>query len=251
MQGVISKNQIDKLGDRLRSEASVDEDLVMLDEYRRSFNEAYEAIVAIFTGVLRLPTTGRPAKSTQSIQDKLRRESIRLSQIQDIAGCRTVVMNTEEQEEALSMFMRAAHSKGIETTILDRRLHPSYGYRAVHVICFVHGRWVEVQIRTDLQHVWAQLSEKLSDKFDPTIKYGGGGERVQNELERISNHIAEVEADEKEVWMSRQTAREQGREETPEQIQGAYEVDQRREETREALRQMMFAILKLTGDVIV
>lgn len=104
----VSKSQIDKLGERLRSDQDSDEDLVMLDAYRRSFSGAYEATTHVIHNVLKLATSGRPSKSTQSIRDKLVRESIRLSQIQDIAGCRIVVLNTEHQEEVLSLLSGAA-----------------------------------------------------------------------------------------------------------------------------------------------
>jgi hypothetical protein len=41
----ISKTQIDRLGDRLRKGNITDEDLRLLDEYRRSFSGAYETVV--------------------------------------------------------------------------------------------------------------------------------------------------------------------------------------------------------------
>lgn len=85
---MISKTKIDRLGDRLRSGMISETDLRMLDEYRRSFGEAYQDTVGTIRDELNLSPTGRPAKSTGSIIDKLKRESIRLSQIQDIAGCR-------------------------------------------------------------------------------------------------------------------------------------------------------------------
>ena len=85
---ILSKTQIDKLGERLKSGSPDEADLRELDEYRRSFGAGYEHVVGLVRGRLRLEPTGRPAKSTSSIVDKLRRESIRLTQIQDIAGCR-------------------------------------------------------------------------------------------------------------------------------------------------------------------
>ena len=91
-----SKTQIDRLGDRLRAGSLTESDLIILDEYRRSFGEAYESVVRTIRQSLGLEPTGRPAKSTGSISEKLRRESIRLSQIQDIAGCRIVVHDVLE-----------------------------------------------------------------------------------------------------------------------------------------------------------
>jgi putative GTP pyrophosphokinase len=245
----LSKTQVDKLGDRLRLEQDSDEDLVMLDAYRRSFAGTYEATVGVIHNVLKLATTGRPSKSTQSIRDKLQRESIRLSQIQDIAGCRIVVLNTEHQEEGLSLLIGALDHHGFRATILDRRVQPSHGYRAVHVICHTMNRWIEIQIRTELQHVWAQISEKLSDMVDPAIKYGQGPPRLKNQLERFSNHISQIELEEKEIWRNKEYAREEGLEETPEQIKIANEVEEWRVATRNALYQAMGDILRVSGEI--
>lgn len=136
-----------------------------------------------------LEPTGRPAKSTSSIIDKLRRESIRLTQMQDIAGCRLVAPDLIAQE-------LIAHRLGHlfeKSSVVDRRLRPSHGYRAVHVIASVRGRPVEVQLRTELQHMWAELSEKLSDVFDPSIKYGGGPPDLRVWLLEFSGGIGRFE----------------------------------------------------------
>ncbi len=98
MESVISNTKIDRLGDRLRKGNLTDADLRLLDDYRRSFTAAYEVVAAAIRGQLQLEPTGRPAKSTSSITEKLRRESIRLTQIQDIAGCRLSVPKTVDQE---------------------------------------------------------------------------------------------------------------------------------------------------------
>jgi hypothetical protein len=41
----LSKSQIDRLGDRLKKGSPSEADVRLLDEYRRSFGEAYEAVV--------------------------------------------------------------------------------------------------------------------------------------------------------------------------------------------------------------
>ena len=113
-----------------------------------------------------------------------------MSQVQDIAGCRVVVADVEEQEGVVislsSIFSGAS--------VVDRRSDPSYGYRAVHVITRISGKLVEVQVRSELQHLWAEFSEKLSDVIDPAIKYGGGPDEVQQALTAISTWMAKLEA---------------------------------------------------------
>jgi putative GTP pyrophosphokinase len=103
----ISNTQIDRLGERLRSNEVSDADLQLLDDYRLSFAPAYEAVVEVLRNTLKLEPTGRPAKSTVSIVDKLRRESLRLRQMQDIAGCRVVVGDVVRQDSAVGWLTMA------------------------------------------------------------------------------------------------------------------------------------------------
>ena len=169
--------ELDRLGDRLRLEVTP-EDLTALDSYRRSFRSAYDAVVDRIRNELSLEVSGRPAKSTAAIVDKLRRSTMRLTQMQDIAGCRTVVSNVAHQSRLVgrleSMF---------DLAIIDRRARPSNGYRAVHAIVRDTGLPVEIQVRTDLQHAWAELSEKLADNFGIELKYGGGPPEVRKTLD--------------------------------------------------------------------
>lgn len=189
MTAPLSKTQIDRLGDRLRAGPPTPSDLRLLDEHRRSFRTAYDAVVGVIRDRLGLEPTGRPAKSTGSIVEKLRRETIRLSQVQDIAGCRVVVGGVVQQERAVMSL-----SDGFAgAEVVDRRPNPSYGYRAVHVIVRESGMLVEVQVRTALQHQWAELSEKFSDVFDPNLKYGGGPEDPLRFLMDISEAVAKNE----------------------------------------------------------
>jgi ppGpp synthetase/RelA/SpoT-type nucleotidyltranferase len=195
MASEISKTQIDKLGDRLKKGEITEADLRLLDDYRRSFSQAYEFVAGAIRKELALEPTGRPAKSTISISDKLIRESIRLTQIQDIAGCRLIVAEIAAQNRVVDSLKRLFEN----AIIVDRRKHPSHGYRAVHVIVKHRGKLVEVQVRTSLQQVWAELSEKLSDVIDPAIKYGRGDESLVNALLESSATFAQVEATEAKV----------------------------------------------------
>ncbi len=73
---------------------------------------------------------------------------------------------------------------------MDRRDNPSYGYRAVHIIAEIAGKPIEIQVRSSLQHLWAEVSEKSSDVIDPSIKYGGGSESWRNFLTKSSVSVA-------------------------------------------------------------
>ncbi|NOT55896.1 MAG: hypothetical protein HOP18_14955 [Deltaproteobacteria bacterium] len=190
MATAFTKNQIDRLGKRLKKGNISEADSRLLDQYRRSFSAAYGIIVRTIREQLGLEPTGR-AKTTMSIVEKLRRESSRLTQIQDIAGCRVIVLDIAHQEEVIQSLKSLFEG----ATVVDRRKLPSHGYRAVHVIVRSLDNMVEIQVRTALQDLWAELSEKLSDVMrDSTIKYGGGDEFIKQLLAASSSSIAEVES---------------------------------------------------------
>ena len=83
--------------------------------------------------------------------------------------------------------------------VIDRRERPSHGYRAVHIVVDVRSLSVEIQIRTNLQHLWAELCEKLSDEFGADIKYGGGLPEIRDFLNTFSRSVAEFERSEQDL----------------------------------------------------
>jgi ppGpp synthetase/RelA/SpoT-type nucleotidyltranferase len=182
----MSKAAIDRLGEQLRTEVTP-EALTQLDAYRRGFRGAYDAVVDRLRLELGLEVSGRPAKSTTAIVEKLRRSPMRLAQMQDIAGCRVVVPDITGQSSLVGRL-----EEMFDVTLVDRRSKPSHGYRAVHVI--VRSELpVEIQVRTELQHVWAELSEKLADTYGIGLKYGGGPSDIRRVLDEWSVLIAEFE----------------------------------------------------------
>lgn len=185
----LSNAQIDRLGDRLRRKDFGEAELRLLDEYRRTFGPAYDVVVQKVQQVTGLAVSGRPAKSTTSIIEKLNRESIRLSQIQDIAGCRAVVAKLREQDPVVKAIAAVFNT----VTVIDRRLKPSHGYRAVHLVVREGGKAIEVQIRTEGQHVWAEICEKYADIIDPALKYGGGPPIARRRLDINSLFFARVD----------------------------------------------------------
>ncbi len=191
MPNVLTKSQLNRIGERLRKNTATEDDVRRLDEYRISFMLAFQKVYDELTA-MDLRPGGRPQKTTPSIVAKLNREKTRLSTMQDIAGCRVEVANRLQQDRiTIELVMR---NPGAE--VQDRRTKPSYGYRAVHVIVTVETKPVEIQIRTELQHNWALVTEKLADVIDHQIKYGSGPADVQELLTQSSQRIALLEQQE-------------------------------------------------------
>ena len=113
---------------------------------------------------------------------------MRLTQMQDIAGCRIVVSDITAQNLLLAKIKVM-----FEVVVADRREKPSHGYRAIHVIVQSTDLPVEVQLRTDLQHIWAEVSEKLFDAHGMALKYGGGPSVIRSTLDRYSDLVASFE----------------------------------------------------------
>src|SRR5947209_12148764 len=190
---MLSRNQIDKLGRRLRdTDQPTDEDLALFIRYQDSLQSLYsdtrEQVAAIFAEVLPNvpfePSFRR--KQLVSAVAKLRREPMALSTMQDLIGFRVTVPTAVEQEK-LRVNLPA------DWRVYDRRQRPSHGYRAVHVVRRTPAGSVEVQIRTQLQHLWAEFSELL-DRHYPGMKHGEGSGAVRFTLDYLSEHIAAVEA---------------------------------------------------------
>jgi len=186
----LSKSQFDKLGERLKSDPIIDDDLRLLDEFRDTFENAYAPVDRAIRQ-LGLAATRRNKKTKESIIAKLRRGEVKqLSRMQDIAGCRIIVPNVPDQNRTLN----SIHAVFPGATVVDRRTNPRNGYRAVHLIPRNDGKPVEIQLRTELQHLWARLSELLADRRDSAIKYGGGPEAWRVLLTSLSETLGRFEA---------------------------------------------------------
>jgi Uncharacterized protein conserved in bacteria len=171
MEPRLSTSQVDRLGERLRASDQISEaDLISLQGFRADHEEALvEVQVRIESALPGIDQTAR-IKTIQTLHDKLRRQPTKLSRIQDIAGVRIVQeMDLGEQD----VIVRALTGEFPGARVVDRRVAPTFGYRAVHVVVRVGRCLCEIQVRTSQQHLWAEIVERLADKWGRQIRYGG------------------------------------------------------------------------------
>lgn len=184
-----TNSQIDKLGERLKNGSPSEADLTLLATYRNGFALPAKAVFDVVCEVSGLQPTIRSEKTTLSVVAKLKREGIRLSQMQDISGCRVTVESLAAQDVLVALLLESFR----DAKLYDRCAKPTHGYRAKHVVVRHLGKWIEIQVRTTAQHGWALLSENAADLFHQDLKYGVGNEAILEDLRAISKSLAEEE----------------------------------------------------------
>lgn len=196
----LSNSQITKLGDRLRGNTSssmTNDDLALLDEFRQTFSEvdkkAYDIIQETLGNTGGWTVTKRKRKTQQSIVDKLRRQSsLRLSQMQDIAGCRIVLELGTKQSNELNNLLSIAFKQ--QQWKIYSKERDNDGYRAIHIIAKLDKQFYEIQLRTYAQDIWANLIETMSDEKN-TLKYGGNEQEqmMMNQLKQLSESFVIID----------------------------------------------------------
>jgi hypothetical protein len=170
----LSKSQIEKLGARLaRDPQPSPEDLRALHELLVVYGDVLaDAVTRVRLGLAVRPTAR--IKNTGTILEKLGRHGGSwLKSIQDLAGMRIVGdFDRGGQDQLVNRIVEVFRDEARPPKVIDRRAHPSHGYRAVHVVAFPDGIPVEIQVRTRWQHEWAELFEKLADRVGRDIRYG-------------------------------------------------------------------------------
>jgi ppGpp synthetase/RelA/SpoT-type nucleotidyltranferase len=157
-----------KAGDRPSAD-----DLALLQSLLEAYDEALEVAVKQVRDGLNVRVSSR-IKNTATIIEKLRRPGASLNTIQDLAGMRIVMDEggRRAQDSLVERLSDLFEEPARPVKQIDRRADPRSGYRAVHLVVHVNDVPVEIQVRTELQHEWAELFEKLADRLGRGIRYG-------------------------------------------------------------------------------
>ncbi|MBK6972019.1 MAG: RelA/SpoT domain-containing protein [Sterolibacteriaceae bacterium] len=133
-----SKSRVNRAGDNVRTEIASAEDLQVIDEWRA----AHRSVLNTFQAILRNRTrdTGitvaQRHKRKRTIFDKLHRlPGMRLSRMDDVAGCRLIFKNLKALNSFRADFHRARfnHKRRNELNKYDYIKHPKdTGYRGIH-----------------------------------------------------------------------------------------------------------------------
>lgn len=136
-------------------------------------------------------------KRRPQILRKLNRFSVRLTQLQDIGGCRIIVENNDVVNNLLDFIetklIRSKYFKINKKTDYREKGRDDSGYRAVHLIVERNGFSLEVQLRSRIQHYWAESIERTSVIYGYRLKEQEGDKIVLNYFKLISNVFYEIE----------------------------------------------------------
>ena len=201
-----SKTQIDRAAkclskNQFESEEHFLECDDLVDEYRKDF------LVPLTEVTLKLQewlsTLGieyyiaQRLKRKPQIIKKLNRLSVRLTQLQDIGGCRIIV----ERNDIIDTLVEYIHERLVRSRyfiiikITDYRNQGREitGYRALHMIIERNGHILEVQIRSRLQHYWAESVERASVIYGYQLKGMEGNVLVLSYFKSLSDVFLKIE----------------------------------------------------------
>ena len=189
-----SRSRVDKAGRELArapdSEILPDNIMAALNDWRNFHTFPLNSITVVLKGKARRiqgdALIVERLKRSRSVLAKLVREpSMRLTQMQDIGGCRAVMKSIEEVYELKESYL---NGKGnYEVVQIDDyiRAPKESGYRSVHLILRYNSLkypeynklLLEIQVRTNVQHAWATAVETVGAVLGQALKSSEGEER--------------------------------------------------------------------------
>ena len=144
-------------------------------------------------------------KRVPSIIKKLKREqtkTMNLSQMQDLAGCRSVLLGVDKVNELTEIYRKSRGLKHRKVREKDYIKDPKQdGYRSVHLIYkyksdkinTYDGLLIEIQIRSKIQHSWATAIEIVDLFTKQAIKSNEGEEEWKEFFKLVSSAFAKME----------------------------------------------------------
>lgn len=201
-----SKTRVDKAGRRLRAqaldpvilEAAAAElrrnDILAVDMYRQLYADPLLKVrmgltsFATTIGISDVAITQRTKRYSRIVAKLVRFPGQRLSQMQDIGGIRIVVNGLAESN---AMVERILHQWSEQI-----RRHDDYasnpqpsGYRSHHVVVRRDDRLIEIQVRTENEHTWAENVESTGRLIGVELKWGDGTSEILSYYELLGQVV--------------------------------------------------------------
>ncbi|NOQ55933.1 MAG: (p)ppGpp synthetase [Nanohaloarchaea archaeon] len=229
-----SKSKTDSAGITLCNDKKSEEDKDYALEILSNWRAAHSYPMHIFKKRLKRVSekidknalSAQRLKRVPSIIKKLNRKygdnkaTMKLTQMQDIAGCRVVMSNVKLAKKLYHDYYIKGDLKHKKVNEKNYISNPKKdGYRSIHLIYrynsdkgkkIYNGLLVEVQIRSKLQHIWATAVETVDFFTGQAIKSNEGKEEWKVFFKLMSSAFAKIEGcptisntpdDEKELYL--------------------------------------------------
>ena len=208
MDATHSKSRIDRAGQLLANETYLTvEDLVesedAFDFYRTSHLPPITKVTLQLQSWLadygESYYIAQRLKRKPQILRKLRRFRSRLTQLQDIGGCRIIVQKNEDVDRLRDYILAQAEKSStfsvFKKTDYRGKGRDDSGYRALHILLKQDGALLELQIRSKIQHYWAESIERTSVVYGHYLKEQEGDPAVLAYFKLLSDIFFILESD--------------------------------------------------------
>jgi ppGpp synthetase/RelA/SpoT-type nucleotidyltranferase len=202
-----SKAKIDRAGlalakNQFRNDDEYFELEEVFDEYRKAhlqpLSETTLELQHLLTNYGAQYYIAQRLKRKPQIVRKLNRLSVRLTQLQDIGGCRIIVQKNADVDRLHKYLTEKVKAQNI--FVIDRSTdyrelgRDDTGYRSLHVILKRSGVHLELQIRSRIQHYWSESIERTSVIYGYHLKESEGDAKVIGYFKNLSDVFYEIEA---------------------------------------------------------
>lgn len=140
-------------------------------------------------------------KRLSSIRHKLDRfPSMKLSQMQDLGGCRAILSNVTIAEKVFHYYTKVSAAKHPLASVDDYIANPKgSGYRGIHLVyryfsdknkSMYNGLKIEMQLRSKFQHAWATAVETAGMFSGQALKSSLGSEEWKRFFSLMGSALA-------------------------------------------------------------
>lgn len=180
----------------------------IIEEYRtnlQSFRDASASLIekvrcALSSAGILVASVESRVKEESSLRGKLELKGAKyhtLSDITDIVGLRVITFYIDDVDKVASMVERLFNVDW-ENSVDKRKIHEidSFGYMSLHYVCAIPDSTYrfEIQIRTVLQHAWANMSHDTGYKSGVEIpkRYMREMSRLAGMLELVDDEFSKI-----------------------------------------------------------
>jgi putative GTP pyrophosphokinase len=197
-----SKTKIDTAGELLKSKSILSNEKLQALDVLSNWRAIHAVPLDIFAKVLKSRAqriqnnaiVAQRLKRTPSILLKLlNHKTMRLSAMQDIGGLRAILKTTEDVYNLLNLYKKSK-SKHRLFSMDDYVQDPKKdGYRGIHLV-YKYSRtpslFLEIQLRSELQHIWATGVEVFGTLKNSSFKSGQGNQKWLEFFSLLSSAFA-------------------------------------------------------------